>query len=172
MRRAGAAPERRVAPGSAGVHNRPPRPPWSAMRWMHWVVLLAVMARPAPAQQAQTGLGWSALPALNYDSDQGFGYGVTGGLYQYGDGAQSPYLWAFEPIVFFTTRGRRSVTLFYDSPRQFGERVRLTVRAFVDRDCCQPYFGLGNATPYDSALDARDSLPSYYTYRRNRATLM
>src|SRR3989337_1541574 len=89
MRRAGAAPERRVAPGSAGVHNRPPRPPWSAMRWMHWVVLLAVMARPAPAQQAQTGLGWSALPALNYDSDQGFGYGVTGGLYQYGDGSRT-----------------------------------------------------------------------------------
>ena len=143
------------------------------MRWMHWVALLVTTAAPMTrAQQAQTGLGWSALPALNYDSDQGFGYGVTGGLYQYGDGAQSPYLWAFEPIVFFTTRGRRSVTLFYDSPRQFGERVRLTVRAFVDRDCCQPYFGLGNATPYDSALDARDSLPSYYTYRRNRATLV
>ncbi|MBI2401726.1 MAG: BamA/TamA family outer membrane protein [Gemmatimonadetes bacterium] len=140
------------------------------MRWTLWAVLVTQVATPALAQQSQTGLGWSALPALNYDSDQGFGYGVTGGLYQYGDGSQPPYLWAFEPIVFFTTRGRRSVTVFYDAPRQFGEAVRLTVRAYVDRDCCQPYFGLGNASAYDAALTTRPSLPDYYTYRRNRAT--
>ncbi|MBI3082265.1 MAG: hypothetical protein HYY94_05055, partial [Gemmatimonadetes bacterium] len=139
------------------------------MRWTLWAVLVTQVATPALAQQSQTGLGWSALPALNYDSDQGFGYGVTGGLYQYGDGSQPPYLWAFEPIVFFTTRGRRSVTVFYDAPRQFGEAVRLTVRAYVDRDCCQPYFGLGNASAYDAALTTRPSLPDYYTYRRNRA---
>lgn len=140
------------------------------MRWMLWVLLLAFITPELWAQQAQTGLGWSALPALNYDSDQGFGYGVTGGLYQYGDGTQAPYLWAFEPIVFFTTRGRKSVAVFYDAPRQFGERVRLTVRVYLDRDCCQPYFGLGNATTYDTALDVRASLPSYYVYRRNRVT--
>ena len=140
------------------------------MRWTLWAGVLFFVVPASVAQQTQAGLGWSALPALNYDSDQGFGYGVTGGLYQYGDGTRGPYLWAFEPIVFFTTRGRKSVTVFYDAPRQFGERVRLTVRVYVDRDCCQPYFGLGNTTGYEAGLDQRDSLPSYYVYRRNRAT--
>jgi len=138
------------------------------MRWTLWVPLLASVAPAALAQQSQTGLGWSALPALNYDSDEGFGYGVTGGLYQYGDGSRTPYLWAFEPLVFFTTHGRRKISLFYDAPHQFGAGVRLTARAYADRDCCQPYYGLGNATTYVDTLGARPSLPSYYTYRRTR----
>src|SRR3989304_8221534 len=101
------------------------------MRWTLWVPRLASVAPAALAQQSQTGLGWSALPALNYDSDEG-----TGGLYQYGDGSRTPYLWAFEPLVFFTTHGRRMVSLFFDAPHQFGAGVRLTARACVGREGC------------------------------------
>jgi len=136
-----------------------------------WFVLLASVTAAARAQQAQTGLGWSALPALNYNSDEGFGYGLTGGLYQYGDGNHTPYVWAFEPLVFFTTHGRRKVSVFYDAPHQFGDGVRLTARAYVDRDCCQPYYGLGNATTYLDTLAARTSLPNYYSYTRTRVSL-
>ena len=53
----------------------------------------------------QAGLGWSFLPAFNYDSDEGYGYGVSGGLYQYGDGSRDPYIWSLEPVVFFTSTG-------------------------------------------------------------------
>jgi outer membrane protein assembly factor BamA len=126
------------------------------------------MAAGAVAQQSQTGLGWSGLPAFNYDSDEGFGYGVTGGLYQYGDGRRGPYVWALEPTVFFTSHGHNSVSIFYDAPEQFGHGLRMTARLNIDRDCCQPYYGLGNAAPYDTALVNRPSLPNYYSYERDR----
>jgi hypothetical protein len=131
------------------------------------VVFLLAWATPLLAQQAQTGLAWSGLPAVNYDSDEGFGYGLTGGLYQYGDGGQRPYVWALESTVFLTTHGHNSASVFYDAPR-IGRRVRLTARMNVDRDCCQPYYGLGNAAPRDTGLLDRPGLPNYYTYRRDR----
>ncbi len=135
-------------------------------------VLLAAVAganqpQSALAQEGQTGLGWSALPALNYDSDEGFGYGVTGGVYAYGDGSRAPYRWALEPIVFFTTNGRRSVSLWFDAPYQLGDAVRLTGRTYYDHDCCQPYYGFGNASPYDPGRTTGPG-PNYYSYRRTR----
>ncbi len=119
------------------------------------------------AQDArQTGLGWSALPAFNYDSDEGYGYGVAGGLYQYGDGSRDPYIWSLEPVVFFTSNGRRSVGAFFDAPYLINPAVRLTVWAGYDGDCCQPYYGFGNATQYDTGILAGQ--PIYYTYNRKR----
>ncbi len=141
------------------------------MRAILGVFLLGWVASAALAQQSQTGLGWSALPALGYDSDEGFGYGASGGLYQYGDGRLTPYRWALEPSLYFTTHGRASVSVFYDAPHQFGDRVRVAVRGGLDRDCCQPYYGLGNGSLYDPALASRLPLPSYYTYQRNRLSM-
>jgi outer membrane protein assembly factor BamA len=120
------------------------------------------------AQPRQTGFGWSGLPAVNYDSDEGFGYGVTGGLYQYGEGSHAPYAWALEATVFFTTNGHNSASVFYDAPDRLGHGVRLSGRLNADRDCCQPYYGLGNAAPRDTALLHRPGLPNYYSYRRDR----
>lgn len=135
------------------------------MRTFLGVLLLCGMAPTVWAQQVQTGLGWSVLPGIGYDSDEGLGYSADAGLYQYGDGRSMPYRWALEASVYATSRGRVSVTAFYDVPRAFGDRVRVALRANVDRDCCQPYYGLGNASPYEPALGGR-----YYTYRRNRLT--
>ncbi len=135
------------------------------MRSILVALLLGWAAPSAFAQRPQTGLGWSVLPGFGYDSDEGFGYGVDGGLYQYADGRLTPYRWALEPSLYFTTHGRVSISAFYDVPRAFGDRVRVTVRAGVDRDCCQPYYGLGNASLYDPALAGR-----YYTYERDRLT--
>jgi outer membrane protein assembly factor BamA len=128
-------------------------------------VVFLVWAAPALGQRAQTGLGWSVLPGIGYDSDEGLGYSADVGLYQYGDGSLMPYRWALESSVYVTSKGRVSVTAFYDVPRAFGERVRVAVRANLDRDCCQPFYGLGDASVYDPALSGR-----YYTYRRNRVT--
>ena len=130
-----------------------------------FLVGLPAMVR---AQQRQTGLGWSGLPAVNYDSDEGFGYGLTGGLYQYGDGSRTPYAWALESTVLLTTNSHNSASVFYDAPDGLGRGIRLTARANVDRDCCQPYYGLGNTAPRDTALLDRPGLPNYYTYRRDR----
>ena len=126
-------------------------------------------ASPLLAQDTrQSGLGWSFLPALNYDSDEGYGYGIAAGLYQYGDGSRDPYLWSIEPVVFFTSNGRRSVSAFFDAPYLINDGVRLTAWVGYERDCCQPYYGFGNASAYDPALVDRPGLPNYYSYNGKR----
>ena len=54
------------------------------------------------AQDPPAPTGWepAGLPALNYDSDEGFGYGVLLELYNYGDGGYSPYRFTLQPTVF------------------------------------------------------------------------
>ena len=124
------------------------------------------------AAQTPTHLQVSALPALNYDSDEGFGYGAIGGLYGAAPG-RAGYRWAFEPTLFFTTGGRREVSALADVPEAFGGRGRVTASASWERECCYPYYGLGNATPYDPALASarrwcwRSSVNSVRWMRRN-----
>ncbi len=127
----------------------------------------AVAQEPVPR-----GMQLSVLPALNYDSDEGFGYGVTGGIYQYGAGDRSPYVWSFEPIVFFTTEGRRAVSAIFDAPFVFGGVGRLTIFSAFEQDCCLPYYGLGNATARDPALASADPGPNFYSYNRKRWSLV
>ncbi len=112
----------------------------------------------------------SAVPALNYSSDEGFGYGVVAGLYGYRAGA-GRYDWAFEPTLFFTTGGRREVSAMVDAPDLIGGRVRLTAFGAYEDDCCHPYFGGGNSSAYDPGLASGDG-PSFYTYQRTRWSLV
>jgi hypothetical protein len=142
------------------------------MRPLTPVVIGLALAGPGHKAAAQriTGTRVSALPALNYNSDEGFGYGVIGGVYGHGDGAVDPYYWAVEPLLFFTTNGRRELRVFGDVPYALRRRIRISGLVLWDRDCCQPYYGLGNATTYDPALASPDSGPSFYTYLRERVT--
>ena len=71
--------------GRAEIRDLPPRfcPLLSASaRALAAILVASCAAGSALGQQSQAGLGWSGLPAVNYDSDEGFGYGLTGGLYQ------------------------------------------------------------------------------------------
>lgn len=138
---------------------------------MRTVLIVAglVAASPLTAQERLTGTHVSALPAVNYNSDEGFGYGAVAGIYGHGDGTRDPYRWAVEPLVFFTTGGHKVIGAFVDIPFLL-PRLRLSMLGGVDRDCCSPYFGLGNDTPYLPALASPDSGPNAYTYRRDRVT--
>ena len=52
------------------------------------LVLLASLGAPIGAQQTSNSTGWeiNGLPAINFDSDEGFGYGVLLAAYNYGEG--------------------------------------------------------------------------------------
>lgn len=134
-----------------------------------WVALLAILCC-APTAHAQdvppAGVQWSGLPALNYDSDNGFGYGVTGGVYRF-DGTHGLYEWSVEPTLFATTNGRREIVATVDVPFLLRGAARLTVFAGFERDCCHPYYGFGNASSRDPSLD-----PRFYTYARRRWSLV
>ena len=108
----------------------------------------------------------SAIPALNFDADEGFGYGAIVAMYSYGANAAS-YAWTLQPTVFLTTRGRRDYSLFFDSPSRPGRAWRATAFAGHEQQLAAPYYGIGNATPYDPALET-GATPYFYRYGRTR----
>lgn len=130
-------------------------------------ILAASSPLPLHAQGAATGLEVGALPALNYDADEGFGYGALAELYQYGDGTAEPYRWTLQPTVFLTTEGRRDVTVFFDGPAVLPDPWRFDVFVGSEKQIATPYYGVGNNVPYDETLD-RDDGPNPYFYRFGR----
>lgn len=145
------------------------------IRWLLALVVSISLAAACPgaadAQQPPTGLEIGGLPALNFDSDEGVGYGALVELYQYGQGGLLPYVWSLRPTVFLTSRGRRDFTLFFDAPRLLSNGWRLDAYLGSEKQIATPYYGVGNATLYDSLLDS-DSGPDpfYYRFGRTRRT--
>lgn len=116
-----------------------------------------------------TGKEYAGLPALNFDVDEGFGYGALLEMYDYGDGVL-PYLYTVQPQVFFTTRGRRDYTLFFDTPHLLGPGWRLDAYLASEEQVATPYYGTGNASRYNKALET-DASPYYYRFGRTRRQL-
>ena len=133
------------------------------------VILWLAWAAAAPAQDVSTGLEIAGLPALGYDSDEGYGYGALAEIYQYGDGSRPPYVWTLQPKLYLTTRGRRDVTLFFDAPGLLPAGWRVNGYLGLEKRIDAPYFGAGNASPYDAALDdPAGPDPHLYAYGRLR----
>ncbi|MGI9625715.1 MAG: Omp85 family outer membrane protein [Longimicrobiales bacterium] len=131
-----------------------------------------VMPAAAASQAGRTGLEVGGLPAINFDSDEGFGYGAIAELYQYGDGTSAPYSWTLQPTVFLTTEGRRDFTVFFDAPNVIPGGWRLDVFAGSERQIATPYYGTGNTSVFDEALEAEEGPnPSFYRYGRLRRSL-
>lgn len=138
-------------------------------------VLLACMATlaAAPVASQETGAartGWelAGVPALNYDSDEGFGYGAAAEIYRHAPGAQ-PYVFTLQPVVQFSTRGKRDLTLFFDAPHLLPGGWRLDAFAGSEKHLATPYYGLGNSTAFDETRTAEGSTtPYYYRFGRTR----
>ena len=121
------------------------------------------------AQQPKRSFEVSGLPALNFDADEGFGYGVILALYSY-ESTSTTYRWTAQPTVFLTTEGRRDYTFFFDAPSSTSHPWRFTAYAGREQQLAFPYYGLGNATAYDSSLE-HGSTRYFYRYGRDRTRL-
>lgn len=124
---------------------------------------------PSPAARDSSAGRWelAGVPALNYDSDEGFGYGAAVEVYRYGE--DPPYAFTLKPTLRFTTEGRRDLTLFFDAPHLLPTGWRVTAFGGLERHIATPYYGVGNDVPYDPSLDAGDGPdPRYYRYGRTR----
>ena len=130
-------------------------------------VLAAPALAPLRAQEAPTGWEPAGLPALNYDSDEGFGYGVLFELYNHGDGGYEPYRFTLQSTVFLTTGGRREFTLFFDAPHLLPEGWRIDAALRSERQFALPYYGLGNNSTYDASLEEAEG-PYYYRFGRTQ----
>jgi hypothetical protein len=125
----------------------------------------------AEAQQQAvrpTGHSLTGLPALNFDADEGFGYGALLQYYDYGDGSAEPYRFSLQPTVFLTTRGRRDVSLFLDAPHLLPGGWRMGAQLAREQQRTAPYYGVGNST---IALDIPKNSPTPYFYRFERTVL-
>lgn len=127
-------------------------------------VVRSASGQPSPA----TGLEIGAVPAVNFDSDEGFGYGAIAELYEYGAGVARPYAWTLQPTVFLTTEGRRDFTAFFDAPHLLPAGWRLTAFLGRQKQIATPYYGVGNGSTLDPSLEADDG-PDPYFYRFGKA---
>jgi hypothetical protein len=108
-----------------------------------------------------------ALPAINFSTDEGFGYGVLLEAYNHGAGAK-PYRFTIQPTVFMTTKGRRDVTLFFDAPGLLAGGWRLDGFLGREQELAAPYYGVGNDTEHDTT---RSAAPNDYFYRYGRTRI-
>ncbi|MEX2177521.1 MAG: BamA/TamA family outer membrane protein [Gemmatimonadaceae bacterium] len=142
-----------------------------------WLAMFALVTAPvAVAQQPEkppplpTGWEFVGLPALNFSTDEGFGYGALLEAYNYGSGAES-YRFTIQPTIFLTTKGRRDFTVFFDAPALLGNGWRLDAFAGREQELATPYYGRGNFAVRDTALTAEPN-PYFYTYGRTRVRLL
>lgn len=129
-------------------------------------LLFASVLRGQAAVQNPRQLEISGLPALNFDADEGFGYGVIMALYDYAGNAH-PYRYTLQPTLFLTTHGRRDLTLFYDAPSVLPAGWRLSGYLGREQQLSTPYYGIGDNTTYSPSLEQGGS-PYYYRYGRLR----
>ena len=116
---------------------------------MIFLLMLIVLTLSAKDVTERTGWGWGGVPALNYNADDGFGYGVLLNLFNYKDGGYDPYFLKIKPIIFFTTGGKQDHTLFVDSPYLLGNGWRFNFRIrFKDEDYF-PFYGFGNDSEFN-----------------------
>ena len=125
----------------------------------------------AAGQEPPPPKGWefTGIPALNYDSDEGFGYGVVLQLYDYGPGGLLPYRTTIQPTAFFTTEGRRDLTIFLDAPFLPGG-WRFDAFLGVEKQISTSYYGPGNASTFDPLLEEGEN-PFFYRFGRERKVL-
>ena len=137
-------------------------------RTVRLALLALVVAAPLGAQDTASKGDWEwfALPALNFNSDEGFGYGALLDLYNY-RGGRKPYRLMIRPLLAFSTKGKRDFTVVVDAPGVLPEGWRFDVFLGREQHLATPWFGVGNNTLKNEQLtDPPDAY--YYRYGKTQ----
>jgi outer membrane protein assembly factor BamA len=133
--------------------------------------VILCLATTARAQEApkRVAKGWElfALPALNFASDEGVGYGALAEIYNYGNGVQ-PYRFTIRPVVFLTTKGRRDFVVSFDAPKLLPNNWRLDGFLGREQQIATPYYGVGNDAAF---VEQNEQPPNAYFYRYGRTAV-
>lgn len=144
------------------------------MRAIRIAVLLAVAASSAAVAQPIPPRGHSlvGLPAVNFDADEGMGYGALLQWYEYGAEGASPYRYTIQPTAFLTTKGRKDGSIFFDAPHLLPTGWRVSALVAREEQLATPYYGVGNETVVDEAA-TNAANPYFYRFGRRgyRATV-
>ncbi len=82
----------------------------------------------------------TAIPLLNFSSDDGAGYGLRTSLYEY-DGRTVPYVRKYSAQLFFTSGGRWVHHLSMDTPRFRGGDDRLELVLRFEKEAFANFYG-------------------------------
>lgn len=127
------------------------------------------------------GFSFGALPAVSYDSDLGFQYGVLSNLYWYGDGSRYP---AYDHSLYLEcsryVAGTMLFRAYYDSPmalRRLSPTLRFTADFTLFRDLLMDFYGFnGRKAVYnDRWVDKEDDeyrTTAFYAQHRRMIRLM
>lgn len=135
-----------------------------------WAVVLSVVLSGASAWAQGAGpepetpplppprTGWrvQGLPLLNFNSDEGLGYGARVMLVDAGDGTQAPYRHAVIAQFFQTTRGNAVHRLMLDAPTFLDSQWRVGLDLSLLNDRFSPYYGLGSGATFNQDFAACD----------------
>jgi len=139
------------------------------------LVFLVISVTFALGQEAKTGWGFGGVPAVAYNSDTGFLYGIVFEAYNYGDGANYPdYDYTIKPTWTRTTKGSGENTLFFDSKYLLPNDIRITAYAGYLTEQALPYYGSNGAVSHYNSEYEDTSFAAYKTrmyYRHERNTL-
>jgi Omp85 superfamily domain len=112
---------------------------------------------------------FGVLPALNYDSDLGFGFGVIGTLVRFNPDFR-PYRWRIKYLLYATVKSSpgggtefayHDDNILLDRPGLMENKLRLQIQAGFRRASTAAYYGLGNASEDTESDNAR-----FYQYDR------
>lgn len=113
----------------------------------------------------KTGWNFGPLPAVAFNSDLGFQYGVLCDIFYFGDGSTYPhYLHKFNAEISRFTGGEWKAHVFYDS-KYLIPKIRFTFATTYMDSSLQGFYGFnGFSSPYNK--DLAKSNPSFYAMER------
>lgn len=135
----------------------------------------------ADSSFVKKGFSFGILPAISYDSDLGFQYGVLSNLYWYGDGSRFP---AYDHSLYLECSRYPAGTMlcraYYDSPRtlnRMSDGLRLTADVTWYRDLLTDFYGFnGRKAVYHEEWtdrdDSRYKSHAFYAHHRRMLRLM
>ena len=135
----------------------------------HLLTLAAIALLPAlcAAQTDSTHVkkGWKfggALPAIGYNSDNGFRYGVLGNVYDYGDGSSYPnYKKSIYAEWSRTTKDSGKNNIIYEDTQFLGSNLRFLADVNYATEKSIDFYGFnGYEAYYNSAYEDQDD-PQY-----------
>jgi outer membrane protein assembly factor BamA len=113
------------------------------------------------APSSRKGWDFQGVPILNFNTDDGAGYGALVMLVDRADGTYEPYRYSVLLQFFQTTRQVAAHIVNIDAPRFLQSQWRMGVDFAYLRTRFSPYYGLGNTaehiTPFTDCED-RDAL--------------
>jgi len=120
---------------------------------------------------------FGALPAINYDTDLGFGFGAIASVARFATGYR-PYKWRLELQAYATVKrapGKGAEFPFHDDyinmdfPGLLENRLRITARVGFRKFANTGYYGFGNASRFDKpweSIDPDEDLAAYQAAHR------